>query len=394
MYQDLPTSFAYELTPADKRGARSGVAVIGEIADSPEAKLLLHLLRHHFSPTAQRVKEHVPVAEVDWSRLCSLAMTHHVEPLVYRYFQATPEVVPAEVLSRFQLKTRATGFRNLVLTRELVRLTGLFAEAGIAVLPMKGPVLAHQIYGDVSQRQFGDLDLLVRPQQLSEARGLLEREGYLYQDGWNSWRQRAYEHFGHHYGYYHPKNSVHVEMHWRVMPRNVKFAIEGQDFWQRMECCAIAGAQVPCSPPEDLLLMLTAHGSRHRWERLNWICDIAALLKARPDMDWHVVEHRAQQLGAVRMLDLGLLVAHELLGVPLPSGAIARLQADSVTRELGRDVRRMLFTDIDFEAEVGTRWRYFLRLRERLPHQLSYVVGQTVNSLFWRAISRGQAGCG
>ncbi|MGV3720448.1 MAG: nucleotidyltransferase domain-containing protein, partial [Actinomycetota bacterium] len=238
----------------------------------------------------------------------------------------------------------------------------------------------------------GDLDLLVRPRQLQAARGVLTREGYLNEDGWDSYRQRAYEHFGHHYGYYHPRKCVKVEVHWRVMPRNVRFDIEDEAFWAHMSPCTIAGAQLPCSPPEDLLLMLTAHGSRHRWERLAWLCDIAALLRAFPALDWRAVERRARELGGVRMLDLGLLLARDVLGAQLPPAAAARLDADPIIREIGADVQAMLFSDIDFEAAVVTRWRYFLRLRERLPHQLSYVIGQTVNSLFWRVFSWGRTG--
>jgi len=393
--QDLISSSKSDLTPAEGSIVSLAKATVHLPPEPPEAALLLYVLRQQFSPAASTIGASRGTSQrelsegVDWNAFNRLAVAHRVAPLVYRYFQGHPGELPAEVLAQLRQQIRATGFRNLVLTRELVRLAGVFADAGIDFLPLKGPLLAHQLYGDVSQRQFGDLDILVRPCQLGEARELLTREGYRYQDGWDSWRQRAYERFGHHYGYYHPLKSVQVEMHWRVLPQNVRFAIEVPEFWARLERCAIAGVPVPCTPAEDLLLMLTAHGSRHHWERLNWICDIAALLEARPDLDWQVVEQRARRLGAVRMLDLGLLVAHDVLGAPLPAGAAGRLEVDRMTRELGADVRAMLFAGINFEAAVGIRWRYFLRLRERLPHRLSYVVGQTVNSLFWRVISWG-----
>jgi len=391
VFQNLLSSTARELLPTVAGGSQVRQSAAREMVEEPEATLLVRILRGCFYPATTDRELQELLATVDWTQFFALAATHHVEPLVFRYFQANPGLISPEVAAKLQFKSRAIGFRNLVLTRELVRLADLFSAAGIDLLPMKGPVVAHQVYGDVGQRQFGDLDILVRPRQLQAARALLAAEGYYYQDGWSSWRQRAYEHFGHHYGYYHPQKCVYVELHWRVMPKNVHFPIETRSFWDRLQLRPIGGAEVPCSPPEDLLLMLTAHGSRHRWERLSWVCDIAALLHACPELDWDVVERRARVLGAVRMLDLGLLVASELLGTSLPARVIDRLRVDAVTRSLGADVRSMLFTDINFETAVGVRWRYFLRLRERVSHQLGYVVGQTENSLFWRLISSGRS---
>jgi len=65
---------------------------------------------------------------------------------------------------------------------------------------------------------------------------------------------------------------------------------------------------------EDLALFLCAHGAKHLWERLEWLCDLAALLARRPGLDWDAMLARARRRGAERIVLLALHLAHELLG--------------------------------------------------------------------------------
>ena len=46
--------------------------------------------------------------------------------------------------------------------RKLLRLADAFDDAGIEYAILKGPALAHTVYGEPCLRAFGDLDLLVR----------------------------------------------------------------------------------------------------------------------------------------------------------------------------------------------------------------------------------------
>src|SRR5204862_1630752 len=58
-----------------------------------------------------------------------------------------------------------------------------FAAAGLAPLALKGPVLSERLYGDAALRRATDLDLLVRPDDLETALGVLRSLGYLTQPG-------------------------------------------------------------------------------------------------------------------------------------------------------------------------------------------------------------------
>jgi hypothetical protein len=66
----------------------------------------------------------------------------------------------------------------LAIERWLFRLTEDLESQEIASMVLKGPALAHTHYPDPSWRAFGDLDLLVRGQDLSRATAVFERHGF------------------------------------------------------------------------------------------------------------------------------------------------------------------------------------------------------------------------
>ena len=54
----------------------------------------------------------------------------------------------------------------------------LFNESKINTLVLKGPILGANLYGDVSLRTSGDLDILIPIQDLEKAEKLLLMQGY------------------------------------------------------------------------------------------------------------------------------------------------------------------------------------------------------------------------
>src|SRR6476469_7955692 len=114
-----------------------------------------------------------PAGKVDWDYLFQLARRHSIVPLVY--FQLDHALVPSEVLSKFKQQYIENSARNTVLTAELCRLINLFRDAGIEVIPYKGPVLALFAYGDIALRRFVDLDVIVKKSDVLRARDILLR---------------------------------------------------------------------------------------------------------------------------------------------------------------------------------------------------------------------------
>src|SRR5262249_41515449 len=104
---------------------------------------------------------------------------------------------------------------------------------------------------------------------------------------------------------------VKVELHWGIAGTAL-FPLDTQQLWKRLERYTLGGATTLHLGPEDMLLMLCVHGSKHFFRRLEWVCDIAELLAAHPSLHWDEVIARAERLKAKRMLFFGLTLAAEL----------------------------------------------------------------------------------
>lgn len=105
----------------------------------------------------------------------------------------------------------------------------------------------------------------------------------------------------------------------------------------------LGGAKVPDMSPENNLIVLCTHGSKHVWSRLSWICDVAQLLASSPDLDWKEVTSEVKKAGLGRTLALGILLAHRVAGATVPQTILRRFEADTTVRLLAQHIQENLF---------------------------------------------------
>ena len=107
--------------------------------------------------------------------ICSVLRGRHglVSLLYYQLSTICPESVPGALLNRLKTRFQANLAHNLFLTAELLKLLSLFENHGIPAVPFKGPVLASSVYGNLSLREFSDLDILIHREDFNKAKDLL-----------------------------------------------------------------------------------------------------------------------------------------------------------------------------------------------------------------------------
>jgi hypothetical protein len=137
--------------------------------------------------------------------------------------------------------------------------------------------------------------------------------------------------------------------------------------------------------PVDELQALCIHGSKHRWDRLAWILDVAMLARVLDDAQWPELIAAARRHGTLRMLRLGLILAADLCGLDLPTSVPAAVRRDRVALKLARAVEHRLFDQRPsrFDGLV-----FHARMRERARDQLSYLanVAFTPSGADWEAL--------
>lgn len=349
----------------------------------PEDEMLLCCACIRLEPEkAQRLKTLVQPG-LDWDYLLQAASRHGVAPLLYRRLKGLASApVPGDIGKRLEEECRANTAWNLLLTSELTKILALLAGQGIPAVPFKGPALAAFAYGDISLRQFVDLDLFLRREDLPLAKRLLISQGYEPEIYLAEGREQAYLKFQYHYVMVKRAAGVQVELHWKFTPKYLHFPIASLGLWARLERRSLAGREVLDFSPEDLLLILCVHGAEHCWERLGWICDVAELIAHR-EISWSKLFGLAKQLGCKRMLSLGVFLAADLLGASLPDDLLQKLQRDKVVRSLARHVRRNLFSKANFFGDIFFQLGARERLRDKLRYGFYLPLTPTISDWTW-----------
>ena len=89
----------------------------------------------------------------DWDALRKAAFHHGVAGLLYkRTVESASTAIPAEQLEALRALTTANERRSLRMSVQLLGLLELLYREGIEAFPVKGPIMAEALYGDVGLR--------------------------------------------------------------------------------------------------------------------------------------------------------------------------------------------------------------------------------------------------
>jgi hypothetical protein len=265
----------------------------------------------------------------DWERLLELAGQHRMLPILYAHLEEMGGAVPAGVRQRLTAEYHRNMIHALANAAEMIELLKVFEQEGIPVMPFKGVVLAASVYGDLAARPGGDMDFLIHHRHLSRATTILVGRGY-------EWRtlldRKGLPVFtdNHENQYERHSDGRFVELGWQLELVYGKFRRRlGIDWvWPGRRTATVAGAEVPDLNPEIKLLVLCMHGCKHLWSRLIWICDVARLMSAEPELDWDKAIREARRVGLWRSLALGVLLAHRVAGAPVAEPILRRFESD------------------------------------------------------------------
>jgi hypothetical protein len=351
---------------------------------SPEADLLLACARRFVTGGEAGEVFRALEATFDWEVLLAMAERHGVTALLnYELDGVCPEQIPAQLRGRFERQAKS----NLIHTAVLARVLDLLDRNGIPAVPLKGPALAMLAYGDLTLRTFSDLDLLIPRNDVARAMDLLagmwfRLESDLHwtcasaclrsKEGELSFRRES--------------DGIRLDLHWRLLPNYFASSLDAERVWGRLGAMRLAGRDVPALSTEDLLLFLCAHGSKHRWECLGWLCDVALLVK-RGEINWPRLLARAREEHIERMVLLGLRLAGDLWGSPLPDAVQDAIDFNGVVTELAAAVRATIFLP-RVEPSPVRDGLLNLRMLERISDKLRFLRGLliTPTEAEWRSL--------
>ena len=354
---------------------------------SPETELLLCCATTVLdSARAGRVRQLAQTAP-DWERLSQLALRHRTMPLLYRHLKETCfDLVPTTVIERLHDHFYRNTVRNHALNEELCRILQLLAGHNIPAIPYKGPALAIAAYGDLSARQFNDLDLMIHPHDMPRVAALLTDHGYEQQWQFTPVQEAAYLRSDCEQLFARARDSIFFDVHWAVVRNYFPLRLDYDRLWQSLQTVRLGcGVEARTFAPEDLLIILCVHAGKDLWERLIWIADVAELIRAHPSLDWTRVVKEASAYGARRMLLLGLFLAHNLLDTKLPEEILRQAEAEPIIKTLAGKIRARLGESDPLSHSSLAEFLFHFKLHERLREKFSFSLrfATTTNPADW-----------
>jgi hypothetical protein len=329
---------------------------------APEKRLLVHCARMRMRPEIAEAIRALVAGGLDWDALLSGADQNAIVPLLERQLRAAAaDLLPVAQLQRLSEAGLANTLRSLSLTAAMIEILRLFHEREIVAVPYKGPVLAAQAYGDVSLRQFDDVDIILPHRDMVKAHEGMLRLGYAAKFPARMSPSVNAPVVPGEYKYYSEARGAIVELHTERTLRHFSVMPDLDALSSRAMTISLGGLDVRTLAQEDSLLAICVHGSKDFWGRISWIADVSELVQSHPLLDWRLIRLRAKSLGVERMLHVGLILAARILGLPLPDEIAGSVKEDGVAEAIAVKLERsLLSTD---SAVLGARGRFHVRRR-------------------------------
>lgn len=240
-----------------------------------------------------------------WNRLMELALQHSVLAILYPAIAGLPPgTIPESLLGRWHLLTLQAGIQEARRFQEALDLTSALADRSVACVAFKGMVL-RALYPQPDLRTMGDIDLLIRPEDLLAAEALLQERGL-----------RPVGVKGHHHAW-RSGPGMFIELHGALFEHSAG-ALEQAFFAHAIPHQETSRSY--CAPaPEDAAVYQVLHMAKHFRYLGFGLRELADLvLQCEQGLALSRVLERLDACGTGRFGRAVLLVAHRLLNLNLP----------------------------------------------------------------------------
>jgi hypothetical protein len=275
-----------------------------------EDRLLLAAAHPVLSPLREAELRQGLEGGIDWPAFIARAQRHEVAPVVSTHLRALASAaVPAEARGALGVAAHRCVATNLGLRHELGRVLDAFAAAGIAAMPLKGPVLADEIYPAPLLRPSVDVDVLVRAEDRVAAGRALTVLGYA---------RRPDAEQGADYHTIFTRGGVDLELHHDVGERHVS-RLDVAAVWRAATPTRWQGHPIRRMAAEDALVYAVFHAVKDGLASLKALVDITLLVERHlTTLAWPALAARLRAAHLAPVVYLALREARALLGAPVP----------------------------------------------------------------------------
>jgi predicted O-linked N-acetylglucosamine transferase (SPINDLY family) len=308
---------------------RAGIFDVGKEFEGGYLRLLLACAQVPLTEARKVTIRNLLGDGVDWTLFARLAVDHGLTGVAgHSLVCAAPDLVPADILNALRTTLEQARRKNRALFDELVDVISALADAGVAAIPFKGPLLALEAYGDVGLRMFGDLDFLVRDGDMPSCMTVLAGLGYERKEVLSLAQIETIQLLQGQDFLFKKASGTGLEPHTRLTPIKMALDVDYAALWDRAQPRTLGGRTLLTLAPEDTLVILAIHGGKEMWWNIKWACDVAAFIATHANLSWTAVLERARMQGCLRMVLLATSLARTQFDADTPDAVRIAERAD------------------------------------------------------------------
>ncbi len=312
---------------------------------------------------------------IKWNEFKYLTIRHKCLPLIYKLFtDKYADHVPSSLMQEMKTVFISNSARNLYFTATLHKIVESFNQADIISVPLKGPVISEQLYGDINFRIFSDLDILVPENKAFKAFNTLISKGITPELNLDKKQFNAYMQSEDHIILSTNAQKINIELHWELSARYLSKPFTFKQIKDQLKIDSFYGKQIYTFSKEDLLVYICLHGSKHIWENFELVFQVACLLES--DLNWKRVLFLSRSIDCHRKLLLGLSVCRFFFNCHLPDHIQSQISHNKAIKQLCAYVINILVSPLEeniWDISKSKFTKYQFKTLDRYQDKIRYL---------------------
>jgi len=256
--------------------------------------------------------------DTPWPEVLSISQNEGLSFLLYKSAAKKNINIPFSVKQSLKQEYIYNWGRNIRILEELAALLRVFKNP---VIVLKGAALLSSVYEDFGLRMLGDVDILVKPEDVPKIDKVLSQSGYQSDHTLSFYRVTNYLNS---LVYGKTGSPLLLHLHWHLVNNalpNYIYAekIDMDKIWNEAIPLKIRESEALCLAPHHQLLHLSEHAMKHSYNTLIHVWDIHQVIShGKEKLDWERVCRESGEFQLKGPLFYSLWLSKEYFGTCVP----------------------------------------------------------------------------
>jgi len=357
---------------------------------SKELKLIIFLSQESINN-----KHSSSLDDIDWEEFIRLVRKHRMISHVLKHLSYLADNFPIPVYEKLIEIRLHQSKRALNYVIHGIRVFRKFEENNISHCFFKGPLLSLDLYKDIGYRNFGDIDILVGQSDAERAKDIIEELDFdcIYPKIEFTEKQKKINYkLSHHYHFKHPKQTIDIELHWKLSNPKSYFGKETFELLESVRKLTVSKFELPYISNIDNLVYQAAHGSIHQWYRLFWLKDFSVLLQKSTNEEIKEAVELSRKLKLQKCFVQACMMVKLIYKNQIPDLVDDKIQSSLIytpltsiaTTDLGQKGIKGKIKFVLYRLKLKKDLNYYFELIYRLrTHLTDWEILRLPNSLFF-----------